>query len=116
MENISKITSDLITAVNLRAKETELSAHTGKIDNPHTVTKAQVGLSDVDNTNDLDKPISTATQTAINLKANQSTTYTKDAINTFLEDKADKDTTYTPGQIDALNNTQDLENFLNFKF
>ena len=24
--------------------------------------------------------------------------------------------TYTPGQIDALNNTQDLENFLNFKF
>ena len=81
-----------------------------------TVTKAQVGLSDVDNTNDLDKPISTATQTAINLKANQSTTYTQDDINTFLEDKADKDTTYTYEQINALNNTQDLENFLNFKF
>ena len=32
-------------------------------------TKAQVGLSNVDNTSDLNKPISTATQTALNLKA-----------------------------------------------
>lgn len=31
-------------------------------------TKAQVGLSDVDNTSDLDKPISTATQSALNAK------------------------------------------------
>lgn len=34
------------------------------------VTKAMVGLSNVDNTTDLLKPISTATQTALNLKAN----------------------------------------------
>ena len=34
------------------------------------VTKAMVGLSDVDNTSDLDKTVSTATQTALNLKAN----------------------------------------------
>jgi len=33
-------------------------------------TKAQVGLPNVDNTSDLLKPISTATQTALNLKAN----------------------------------------------
>ena len=35
-----------------------------------TVTKADVGLGNVDNTSDLDKPISTATQTALNTKIN----------------------------------------------
>ena len=33
--------------------------------NPHKVTKAQVGLGNVDNTSDKDKPISDATQTAL---------------------------------------------------
>ena len=33
------------------------------------INKADVGLSNVDNTSDLDKPISTLTQTALNLKA-----------------------------------------------
>ena len=37
-------------------------------DNPHNVTKAQVGLGSVDNTSDEDKPISLATQTALDLK------------------------------------------------
>lgn len=36
--------------------------------NPHNVTKTDVGLGNVDNTSDLDKPISTATQTALNNK------------------------------------------------
>ena len=34
----------------------------------HTVTKDDVGLENVDNTSDLNKPISTATQTALNTK------------------------------------------------
>lgn len=36
--------------------------HINDFGNPHRVTKTQVGLSDVDNTSDLDKPISRATQ------------------------------------------------------
>jgi archaellum component FlaC len=36
------------------------------------VTKAHVGLANADNTSDLNKPISTATQTALNAKANLS--------------------------------------------
>ena len=35
-----------------------------------TLVKADIGLSNVDNTSDANKPISTATQTALNLKAN----------------------------------------------
>ena len=37
-----------------------------------TVTKEQIGLGNVDNTSDMDKPVSTATQTALDEKANQS--------------------------------------------
>ena len=36
------------------------------------VTKTMVGLSNVDNTTDVNKPVSSATQTALNLKANLS--------------------------------------------
>ena len=39
--------------------------HIANKNNPHEVTKAQVGLGNVDNTSDLNKPISTATQTAL---------------------------------------------------
>lgn len=48
--------------------QTNLTAHINDKENPHEVTKAQVGLGDVDNTSDVNKPISTATQTALNGK------------------------------------------------
>ena len=41
--------------------------------NPHGVTKTDVGLGNVDNVPDVDKPVSTATQAALDLKANKST-------------------------------------------
>lgn len=48
----------------------KVDTHVARIDNPHGVTKSQVGLGNVDNTSDANKPISTATQTALDLKAN----------------------------------------------
>ncbi len=42
--------------------------HINDTNNPHRVTKEQVGLGNVDNTSDLDKPISNATQAALNTK------------------------------------------------
>jgi hypothetical protein len=47
------------------------------------INKADVGLSNVDNTSDLDKPISSLTQTALNLKADKSglTTHTTNTNN-----------------------------------
>ena len=44
--------------------------HMDSTSNPHSVTKTQVGLDQVDNTSDANKPVSTAQQTALNLKAN----------------------------------------------
>ena len=44
--------------------------HTSLTNNPHSVTKAQVGLGNCDNTSDANKPVSTAGQAALDLKAN----------------------------------------------
>lgn len=42
------------------AKTADLTAHTGSKSNPHGVTKAQVGLGNVNNTADANKPVSAA--------------------------------------------------------
>lgn len=47
---------------------TTFNAHATDTTNPHSVTKTQVGLGNVDNTSDVDKPVSTAQQTALDLK------------------------------------------------
>lgn len=47
------------------AVQGSLDSHTGNKKNPHSVTKAQVGLGRVDNTSDADKPLSTAAQNAM---------------------------------------------------
>ena len=43
----------------------KVDLHIGNKSNPHGVTKAQVGLGNVNNTSDADKPVSTAQATAI---------------------------------------------------
>ena len=53
-----------------RASVEELNAHINDKTNPHSVTKEQVGLGNVDNTSDINKPISTATQNELDLKQN----------------------------------------------
>ena len=58
--------------------EADLLAHTDNKSNPHSVTKEQVGLSNVDNTSDMDKPISTEAAMAFNSKLNKT-------IDSFLE-------------------------------
>lgn len=45
-----------------------LTTHTSDLNNPHATTKAQVGLGNCDNTSDVNKPISTLQQAALNLK------------------------------------------------
>lgn len=65
----SKITG-LDTALAAKADVSALTEHTSNTSNPHLVTKEQVGLGNVDNTSDEDKPISTAAQAALNLKQN----------------------------------------------
>ena len=58
---------DLIadTGSDVTALETKVNNHIANKSNPHEVTKTQVGLGNVNNTSDANKPVSTAQATAI---------------------------------------------------
>lgn len=73
-------------ALAYREEVKHLADHLADEDNPHHVTKAQVGLGNVDNTADLDKPISRAVQEALDGKQ-EAGAY---ATVTDLETKQDK--------------------------
>jgi hypothetical protein len=60
----------------ITANLSTLTSHTSNTSNPHATTKAQVGLGNADNTSDANKPVSTATQTALNAKENTITATT----------------------------------------
>lgn len=76
--DVAKITSNETAINELNTKVanhedtmTKAAAHIIDKKNPHEVTKAQIGLGDVDNTSDMEKPISTLTQTALDAKVDK---------------------------------------------
>lgn len=72
LENkLTTLIQNIETDVDLQKKEimAALNEHKNNTANPHNVTKTQVGLGNVDNTSDLNKPVSTATQQAITNEA-----------------------------------------------
>jgi hypothetical protein len=59
----------ILTKLNSFVSNEVFNDHIENKDNPHEVTKEHVGLGDVDNTADIDKPISNAMQAALDDKA-----------------------------------------------
>lgn len=82
------ITSDI------NAVQTNLETHINNKSNPHEVTKDQVGLGNVDNTADTDKPISTATQTALDAKFSLTE---GNSLKTTADSLPDRIIAYIPG-------------------
>lgn len=82
IDSINGALSDSITGLDTKydsitgALDTKIDNHIGDTLNPHSVTKAQVGLGNCDNTSDANKPISTATQTALDGKVDKNTAIT----------------------------------------
>lgn len=62
---------DELVKTVLQTLKTVGETHTARKDNPHNVTKDQVGLGSVDDTSDLDKPISRAVQEALKNKVDK---------------------------------------------
>ncbi|MGJ3630110.1 hypothetical protein AB5I41_30930 [Sphingomonas sp. MMS24-JH45] len=80
-------------------------SHVMDTNNLHAVTKAQVGLGNADNTSDVNKPVSTAVQTALNGKANASHTHVISdvtGLQTALDGKAATSHTHTIAQVTGL--------------
>jgi hypothetical protein len=65
----------------------KVDSHIGNKSNPHGVTKAQVGLGNVNNTSDADKPVSTAQATAI-ADAKAAGTNAQANLNTHTQNKS----------------------------
>ena len=65
---VGNITNQTDLMKEFKKRDTALTTHKEDKDNPHKVTKRQVGLGNVDNTSDANKPISTATQSALDEK------------------------------------------------
>ena len=91
------------------------TSHTADKNNPHNVTKEQVGLSNVDNTADMDKPVSNAVNSAINtFKEENSKEHTKihSAINTL---KDSNNAAYTALQQEINNAKSELQSAIKTK-
>ena len=107
--NNSSFTANQWAAINSGITSSKVSSydnHLSDTNNPHSVTKSQVGLGNVDNTSDANKPISTATQNALNNKqdlliAGNGITISNSTISltgtTQLADNTDIDTVLTEG-------------------
>lgn len=63
--------TDLLDLIETKADASSFTSHISNRSNPHSVTKTQLGLGNVDNTADIDKPISTAVQSALDTKVSQ---------------------------------------------
>lgn len=61
--------NNINTSIAGLATKEQLDNHKLDKSNPHNVTAIQIGLGNVNNTSDMDKPISTATQIALDKKA-----------------------------------------------
>ena len=61
----------LAKKAEMLAVDGKADVHIARVDNPHVVTKAQVGLGNVENLAPADMPISSAGQVALNAKADK---------------------------------------------
>ena len=68
-EQVRTLLQNLKGELDTKALNSDLEQHIEAV-NPHNITKTTIGLENVDNTADLDKPISTATQSALDGKIN----------------------------------------------
>lgn len=63
---VAEAVYNLTAMINKKVDQVDFDTHLNDFSNPHHVTKEQVGLGNVDNTSDMDKPISSAVQTELN--------------------------------------------------
>mgnify|MGYP003289172305 CR=1 FL=1 len=87
----------------------ETSYRTGEIN----ITKANIGLSNVNNTSDANKPVSTAQQTAIDSALATANAYTDEKINAIVGDGANESLDTIAEISAALNNNPDIITTLN---
>lgn len=98
-ENISSGEKLSIAFGKIQKAISSLLGHINNFDNPHKTTKSQIQLGNVDNTSDVDKPVSTAQQKAIDGAYANSNKYTDQKIADLING--------APETMDTLNEVAD---------
>ena len=98
--NLTEAKEDIDNIKISKASSEDLSNHANNHENPHAVTKEQVGLGNVDNTSDIDKPVS-----------NPQATHITNAINGLKEDIGSNNLVHNKGNLPyiAIMNSSDYE-------
>jgi hypothetical protein len=91
------------------AADLRVDLHADLTNNPHEVTKVQVGLGNVDDTSDINKPVSTAQQVELDLKTDLTTFNTH--VSRHLPNGADALTTGTAVAVGTTNSEGDSNSF-----
>ncbi len=87
-DTVEELTSGEKLGFSLGKIQTAIRSHKQHIEdfsNPHDVTKVQIGLGDVDNTPDEQKPVSRLQQDEIDLKYQKAVEYTDENIASVIE-------------------------------
>lgn len=130
--NTSKIATNKYVDDEINAVSEDITNHKDNQNNPHNVTKAQVCLGNVDNTSDIDKPVSTLQQEALDKKVDKVegkglstedfTTELKNKldgvengaqVNTITGVKGDAESGYRAGNVNITKENIGLENVNN---
>lgn len=85
LENISSGEKISVAFGKLKRAITSLISHINNFDNPHMLTKNQIELGNVDNTSDVNKPVSTAQQKAIDDAYANSNKYTDKKVADLID-------------------------------
>jgi hypothetical protein len=88
-------TGDKFGAKDVNGIVEAINEHKNNKSNPHEVTKEQVGLGNADNTSDLNKPVSTLQQVAIENALNQAKEYTDNSKITIVTGVSKKLSSYS---------------------
>lgn len=99
---------------DIASRDTIVDTHADSKENPHNVTKAQVGLGNADDTSDMDKPVSTAQAQAIQQVQTNLTTHEENVENPHnvtkeqlgignVDNTSDTDKPVSTAQQEALN-------------
>ena len=99
-------------SLDISTVNSNLTSHVSNKANPHGVTKSQLGLGNVDNTADINKPISQQTRTVLDSLNSKIDTKTNDINTSFMSHKNDTDNPHsvTKAQLGLNNvdNTSDI--------
>lgn len=106
----ARISADTSLTTLLGATNQTLNTHIADVNNPHQVTKTQIGLGNVDNTSDMDKPISSAVQSALagkvsDVKVNNVSVVTNNVANVDLSGYVTTNTGQTISGAKTFSNT-----------